>query len=160
MKNPFFILSVDGGGMRGYVAAAIIAEIERRTGRKAWQMFNMAAGTSIGGIIASIVASGGSGQDILRFFHDSAPKIFKKGPWWNRNGFFGARYPAAAIEQALISALAHQTMKSTKIELLVPCFDLNSGSPVVFKTTDPQFDLLELWEIARGTSAAQSYFPA
>ena len=48
----FTILSIDGGGFRGIIPAMILAEIERRTGHRIAEMFDLIAGTSTGGILA------------------------------------------------------------------------------------------------------------
>ena len=48
------ILSIDGGGIRGVLPLALLIEIEKRRGPVA-DLFDMVAGTSIGGIIAALV---------------------------------------------------------------------------------------------------------
>lgn len=48
----FNILSIDGGGIRGIIPAMILARIERRTGRRITEMFDLIAGTSTGAILA------------------------------------------------------------------------------------------------------------
>ena len=39
------ILSLDGGGMRGMISIALLAELEKMTGKTCQQMFDMVAGT-------------------------------------------------------------------------------------------------------------------
>ena len=46
------ILAIDGGGIRGMIPAIVLAEIERRTGRRTAELFDLIAGTSTGGILA------------------------------------------------------------------------------------------------------------
>ena len=46
------ILSIDGGGIRGILPLALLTEIESRR-RPCADLFDMVAGTSIGGIIAT-----------------------------------------------------------------------------------------------------------
>ena len=48
-----YILSVDGGGIRGIIPAIILAEIESRTKKLISQIFDLMAGTSTGGIIVA-----------------------------------------------------------------------------------------------------------
>ena len=38
------ILAIDGGGIRGMIPAIVLAEIERRTGRRAADLFDLIAG--------------------------------------------------------------------------------------------------------------------
>jgi patatin-like phospholipase/acyl hydrolase len=47
------VLSIDGGGIRGLIPAVVLAEIERRTGRRIADLFDLIAGTSTGGILAA-----------------------------------------------------------------------------------------------------------
>lgn len=46
-----YILSVDGGGIRGIIPAIILAEIEKRTRKRVAEIFDLMAGTSTGGIV-------------------------------------------------------------------------------------------------------------
>ena len=46
------ILSLDGGGIRGLLQIEILSEIERRTGKKITDLFDIIMGTSTGGIVA------------------------------------------------------------------------------------------------------------
>ena len=49
------ILSMDGGGMRGVATLLMLEELEKITGVKTHQMFDLIVGTSTGALIASIV---------------------------------------------------------------------------------------------------------
>ena len=46
------VLAIDGGGIRGLVPALVLAEIERRSQRRIFELFDLIAGTSTGGILA------------------------------------------------------------------------------------------------------------
>ena len=46
------VLTIDGGGIRGLIPALFVAEIERRCGKAAHQLFDVIAGTSTGGLVA------------------------------------------------------------------------------------------------------------
>ena len=59
------ILSIDGGGMRGMISIAMLAELERLTGKTCQQLFDMVAGTSTGAIIAAGIAIGMTAQQLL-----------------------------------------------------------------------------------------------
>ncbi|CAF4000678.1 unnamed protein product [Rotaria sp. Silwood2] len=51
--SSYNILSIDGGGIRGIMAAIWLRELERKTKRTCSSMFQMMAGTSTGAIIAA-----------------------------------------------------------------------------------------------------------
>jgi predicted acylesterase/phospholipase RssA len=46
------VLSIDGGGTRGIIPALVLAELERLAGRRTFELFDLIAGTSTGGILA------------------------------------------------------------------------------------------------------------
>lgn len=58
MPNPFVILSIDGGGIRGIIPAQVLVRVEKILSELApkssrlSQFFNLVAGTSTGGILA------------------------------------------------------------------------------------------------------------
>lgn len=52
MPYKFKILSIDGGGIRGIIPAMILAKIEQHTGKQIFELFDLIAGTSTGGILA------------------------------------------------------------------------------------------------------------
>jgi len=71
------ILSVDGGGMRGAISIAMLAELETQTGKTCQQMFDLVAGTSTGAIIAVGLAMGMTANDILdSVYRRALPKAF------------------------------------------------------------------------------------
>ena len=51
-KKGLRILSLDGGGMRGLATVLILKEIEKRTGKRMHELFDLICGTSTGGILA------------------------------------------------------------------------------------------------------------
>ena len=52
-KKQVKVLSIDGGGIRGILPLVILDEIEKRTGKQIYELFDYVAGTSTGGIIAA-----------------------------------------------------------------------------------------------------------
>jgi len=81
--GPKRILALDGGGTRGIVAIAFLEEIERQlaeaTGREDFRLceyFDLIGGTSVGAMIATMLAMGESTADIRARFLDWAPEIF------------------------------------------------------------------------------------
>lgn len=150
------ILCIDGGGMRGYLPAAVLVELERRTGRRCCELFDLIAGTSIGGILAALLASGMPATEAIQFFTVDGPQIFRRR-WWRYFGLFGPRYSGQPIERVLQSrfeGLEPQT------RVLIPAFDLVSQAPYFFKFAPHVSTCTELWQAARATSSAQIYFPA
>ncbi len=55
-SKKYFILSIDGGGIRGLIPLYFLRELEMRLKKKVYDLFDMFAGTSIGGLIALILS--------------------------------------------------------------------------------------------------------
>ena len=79
------VLAIDGGGIRGLIPALVLAEIERRTGRRTADMFDLIAGTSTGGILACGLARRGddgrplhSAEELADLYVTEGPKIFDR----------------------------------------------------------------------------------
>jgi hypothetical protein len=73
------ILTIDGGGMRGMITIAMLAELEAQTGKPCAELFDMVAGTSTGAIIAAGIAVGYSASEILELvYRDRLPGAFPK----------------------------------------------------------------------------------
>src|ERR1700747_136493 len=70
------ILCIDGGGLKGALPAAFLAEIEEATGKRIVDHFDLIAGTSTGGIIAIGLGLGVPAAEILAFYRDCGPSIF------------------------------------------------------------------------------------
>src|SRR5260370_4741032 len=77
----FTVLSIDGSGVRGIFAAAVLACLERDTGTRIADHFDLVVGTSTGGIIALGLGAGMSPEEILALYIDNADSIF---PAWRR----------------------------------------------------------------------------
>ena len=73
-KNPYRILTFDGGGIRGAFTAQIIAMLEEEL--HFLQYVDFFAGTSIGSVLAFGLAYGISPQDLIGFFKTRAQEIF------------------------------------------------------------------------------------
>src|SRR5215210_8368531 len=81
------ILAIDGGGIRGLIPAVVLAGIERRTGRRTAELFDLIAGTSTGGILACGLtrpAANGAGgpaftaADLIGLYESEGPEIFHR----------------------------------------------------------------------------------
>jgi uncharacterized protein len=179
------VLSIDGGGVRGIIPSAVIAALEASSGKPASQMFDLIAGTSTGGIIAVALAHPTSplaGRDLIQFYRDHAPDIFRRT--WSRAlvslfSLADEKYPAANLERVLRDHFGAETWLADLPgnagggpELLVTAYDLHDRTPNLFKSwrarglrwdcdrpdENPKDKDFRLWQMARATSAAPTYF--
>jgi patatin-like phospholipase/acyl hydrolase len=92
------VLSIDGGGTRGYLPALVLQELERRAGCPAADLFDVIVGTSTGGIIGIGLAVGRSAEELADFYPRYGRAIFGGAddrPEWKKRlfgptGDFGA----------------------------------------------------------------------
>ncbi|XAR53777.1 Phospholipase A(1) [Bertholletia excelsa] len=89
-KQGLRILSMDGGGMKGLLTVQILKEIEKRTGARIHEMFDLICGTSTGGMLAVALAikqmSLDKCEEIYKtlgklVFADSVPKDNETASW-------------------------------------------------------------------------------
>jgi patatin-like phospholipase/acyl hydrolase len=159
------ILTIDGGGILGLIPAVVLAEIEARAGKLAEQLFDLAAGTSTGGIIASAVAAGIPANTVVDLYRQRGKDIFSKSLWhrlatgW---GLWGPQYGAKGIERALADVFGDRKLSDCAIDLLVPAYDIGARTPTLFKSAKAKASLQRdfyLRDVCRATSAAPTYFP-
>ena len=86
--GPKRILALDGGGVKGIVTIAFLEKIEEvlkeRSGRgndfRLSDYFDLVGGTSVGSLLATLIALGYSVSEIKTMFNAWTPQIFRK-PW-------------------------------------------------------------------------------
>jgi len=165
------ILSIDGGGIRGIIPALVLAEIEKRTGRRIADLFHLVAGTSTGGILAlglgiskSPPAPTYSAAQMMEMYEREGSRIFScrfprkvaaGGNLWR------AKYPTAGIEQVLLEYFGESRLRNAATDLLITGYEIERSFPFFFRSAiareRPDYDF-PARAVARATSAAPTYF--
>ncbi|WP_243286100.1 patatin-like phospholipase family protein [Geothrix terrae] len=171
MPQPFRILSIDGGGIRGLIPALVLAELERRTGRAVADCFDLIAGTSTGGILALGLAVPGEGgrprysaQDLAGLYLKEGARIFDESLWrrlTNPMGLRAAKYPSDGLEGVLAQYFGEARLKEALVEVLVTAYDLEKRDAFFYRRRRARADVrydVPMRVAARGTSAAPTYF--
>jgi uncharacterized protein len=160
------VLAIDGGGIRGLIPALLLTEFERRSGRRVFELFDMIAGTSTGGIIACAVCAPDPlpASELVKLYEDQGPDIFSRSLFQRirtADGLLDEKYDDDALDGALERFLAQKLLSQTRPDLIVPSYDTALPGPYFFKTTDAKAspdDDFQLSVVARATSAAPTYF--
>lgn len=71
------ILSLDGGGAKGFYTLGILREVEAAVGGKLHEHFDLIFGTSTGSIIATLLATGHSVDEIHELYKTHVPPIMR-----------------------------------------------------------------------------------
>jgi len=175
MAEKFRILSIDGGGLRGVVPVLILREIERRTGKKITDLFDLIAGTSTGGLIACGLTVSDNGidpkytiADIEKIYTDRGKDIFPEKNFLktlisNITSLKKPKYSANGLQQVLEELFGQRRMSSCIKPVFVASFDLFNNEALLFKSRHalnyPENNAL-LVDVCRATSAAPTYLPA
>ena len=85
-KKLFRVLSLDGGGAKGFYTLGILREIESLIQCPLHERFDLIFGTSTGSIIASMLALGKSVQEVIALYQDHVPVVMKHGDAASRSG--------------------------------------------------------------------------
>ncbi|TAM48251.1 MAG: patatin [Gammaproteobacteria bacterium] len=173
------VLSIDGGGIKGVLPAAFLAEVEAATGKRIVDHFDVIAGTSTGGIIALGLGLGLSAREILDFYLNKGPAIFYQYPspssvWgraravtrkWLRRArhVVMPKYDPDRLRQALTEAFGARILGESQTRLVIPAYHALRREVYVFKTShDPRFQAdwkQSVVDVALATAAAPTYFP-
>lgn len=180
MTNLLRILSIDGGGIRGVLPGQVMVALEKklqvRSGNpeaRIADFFDLFAGTSTGGILTCLylfpdekdaTRSKYTAQQAVDLYLQHGGEIFKeelRHKIISMGGLTEEKYPADSIEKLL-----KQFFKNVKLNQLVkPCiitsYNIHDRSTHFFTQHDAccneAYNYL-VWEVARSTSAAPTYF--
>jgi patatin-like phospholipase/acyl hydrolase len=75
--QPYRVLSLDGGGAKGFYTLGVLKEIEAMCGCRLWEKFDLVFGTSTGAIIAALICIGKSVDEIHDLYKEHVPNIMK-----------------------------------------------------------------------------------
>lgn len=162
--TPRRVLTIDGGGIKGVFPAAFLADLESELDQPLASYFDLMVGTSTGGIIAIALGLGIPAADILRFYEDKGPLIFKGS---RRLGVLRqlvtAKYDPTPLRNALTEVFGDRKLGESKTRLVIPSLNLSTGEVNVFKTAhherfERDYKMLAV-DAAMATAAAPTFFP-
>jgi patatin-like phospholipase/acyl hydrolase len=77
-SNLFRVLTLDGGGAKGFYTLGVLKEIEAMIGCPLHEKFDLVFGTSTGAIIASLIALGHSVDSVLELYRQHVPTVMRE----------------------------------------------------------------------------------
>ncbi|GAA6623564.1 patatin-like phospholipase family protein [Scytonema sp. NUACC26] len=168
---PFRILSLDGGGIRGIVAATMLASIEKQISQPLNEYFHLIAGTSTGSILAAAIAKGLKSEDIIDMYRYKSPKIFpyrslfslKRIPLLLKYGLSAPKFSNTGLIEVLKEVFEDTRLFDVRSPLLlIVSYDTIEREPIIFKSwrQDKGYGNVPLWEVCVCSASAPTYFPA
>ncbi|MEH2155318.1 patatin-like phospholipase family protein [Nostoc sp.] len=187
--NPKYkILAIDGGGIRGIIPTMILAEIEKRTQKPIFSLFDLISGTSSGGILAlgltkprldlevtdSSPVAQYSAEDLLQIYLEYGAEIFYE-PFWEQvlgqleDIFVQPKYSSEGREEIIRQYFGDTPLENNLKEVFVTSYDIEQRIPIFFtnklekqQTESKKFRKLcagfTLTDAALATSATPTYF--
>ncbi|GAQ84096.1 hypothetical protein KFL_001760050 [Klebsormidium nitens] len=174
--KPVRILSIDGGGIRGVLPAEWLGRLEQALGgdqsRPLHDCFDIVAGTSTGGIIATMLCAPNkdlnrdavepmfSAAEIEGVYRSLGKRIFSG--FWARLRCFGwccfPKHAAGPLERELEEQLGELRLEDALTPLVIPAYEVDNDRPVVFSSLREEHRGKLLREVCRATSAAPTFF--
>jgi uncharacterized protein len=153
------VLAIDGGGIRGLIPARVLAEIERRCGRRAGELFDLVAGTSTGAIIACALTRPQplAAERIARIYLDEGPQIFHRSLLkriTSVEGYLDERYDSDGLLESLRRHLGPTRLAETDPPVLLTVYDLERRRAMLLGARED----MSMVDAAHASSAAPSYF--
>ena len=169
------ILSIDGGGLRGLIPVLILKEIEKRSGKRITDLFDLVAGTSTGGLIACGITVSDDGKtpmytlsQIEDIYTKQGKDIFPKSNFIKSlimkvSSLKNPKYSATGLQNVLTGLLGQKRITDCIRPIFISSYDLNNNEAILFKSRHaqnyPENNAL-LVDVCRATSAAPTYLPA
>jgi patatin-like phospholipase/acyl hydrolase len=179
-NDRFRVLSIDGGGIRGLIAARVIARLEELVSAEAGEerrmadCFHMFAGTSTGGLLALGLTVPDpadplrprlGGSDLVelymsegrRIFGDTLHKLISLGGW------IGPKHSEGRLAQALRDRFGDAMLRDALRELIVTSYDMTEPGPHFFKRWRARESAdrdVPMVDVGLATSAAPTYLPS
>src|SRR3954447_11140127 len=156
--------------MRGLIPAVVLAEIERRTGRRTAEMFDLIAGTSTGGILACGLTRPGDGgapvftaADLIGLYESEGPEIFHRSLVKRSesvDSYVDERYDDVNLNAALRRYLDGTRLSQAVTDVFITAYEIERRQAFFFRSsrarTDPRSDFPS-GDAARAPAAAPTY---
>ncbi len=163
------ILSLDGGGMRGILTIQLLKKLEEVAGIPCFELFDMIAGTSTGGIIAGLIVKGKTAVEIETLYEQLIREVFHRRPIGNRflnpPQYSKKRYRELLKDIIGYKVTLEEACKVHDLDLLITSRDLSASEETFFtcfKQKDESYygtykDVL-LRAVMESTMSAPTYF--
>ena len=158
-----YILSIDGGGVRTLASITFLKLLEKETNIKVHEKFDFFVGTSAGAISCLALAvkrfsarelEGMWGTPNLR-------RIMPTSSWDRRLGLLQSKpkYTSAGKRTVLKNYFGNSTLGEALKPVAVLSYDIQTRSPVLFKSYVEADKHVSLIDVGDATSAAPIYYP-
>ena len=128
-QHPCRILSLDGGGAKGFYTLGVLKQIEALVGKPLCDCFDLIFGTSTGGIIASLLALGYAVDEVHALYKQHVPSIMRK-PF--------KKQKSAALSHLAETVFGARTFADVKTGVGIVATHWDLEKPMIFKSSVAQ----------------------
>ena len=127
--RPLRVLTLDGGGAKGFYTLGVLKEIEAMVGCPLHQKFDLVFGTSTGAIIASLIALGHRVDSILELYRKHVPTVMSENTAPSRS---------RALKKLATEVFADATFEDVKTGIGIVTAKWLTERPMIFKASVAQ----------------------
>lgn len=128
-RKVFRVLSLDGGGAKGFYTLGALKEIEGLAGVRLYERFDLVYGTSTGAIIAALICLGYSVDDILKLYREHVVRVMAR---WLPSA------KTAALQELSKEVFGQARFEDVKTGIGIVCTRWVSERPMIFKANVQQ----------------------
>ncbi|KQU79896.1 patatin [Mesorhizobium sp. Root102] len=122
--SRFRILSLDGGGAKGFYTLGVLKEVEATLGGPLCDKFDLIYGTSTGSIIGTMLAIGKSVDEIHELYRMHVPTVMK--PWLPSE-------KTAKLAELAVDIFKDQKFNAVKTGIGIVATNWVNETPMIFK---------------------------
>ncbi|TBE06173.1 patatin [Rhizobium ruizarguesonis] len=126
--KPFRILTLDGGGAKGFYTLGVLQEVEAMLGKPIHEAFDLIFGTSTGAIIGALLAIGTRVSKIHELYREHVPDVMRPNDKARRS---------AALKELGDEIFKKRKFNAVKTGLGVVATKWVMETPIIFKS-DPK----------------------
>lgn len=165
------VLSLDGGGVKGYLTALLLADIEIHLNENnevyipLGKYFDLIVGTSTGAIIAGLLAIGKTAKEIKNIYRNDIPFIFSNDMKNCKFNYLKSKYQKKNLEEKAKEYFGDKTFskKDLIVDLIVTSVDITTAKPRLYKSNylsknNTRIDE-KLADAIVASASAPTYFP-
>ncbi|QFY64117.1 patatin-like phospholipase family protein (plasmid) [Rhizobium grahamii] len=127
--QPFRILSLDGGGAKGFYSLGVLKGLEGMLGCRLHERFDLVYGTSTGSIIAALICLGYSVDEIHRLYRTHVVKIMGRLFPWTKS---------MALKELATEVFQQKKFEDFKTNIGIVSTRWAFETPLIFKTSRSQ----------------------
>lgn len=168
-QRPIRVLAIDGGGIRGIIAATVLERMEHDL-KPISELFDVVIGTSIGGIIALALTTPGkngsvySAAEVVKLALNNSDQIFASSLSHRVKtvgGLVGPKYKSKGIAKLMAEIFGDSTLSKARTPTFITGYAIVDETGIEFSSEEarlqPDKDCL-VREVAMATAAAPTYF--